>query len=93
MRWKNVPLPKLNSTNVTKSVYENGLEMFCQYFSYYGFGKITIDFKIFTVVIVRLSWHFPPSVSLVSEGPFSVKVSKSKRISHIAIIITRKYDL
>ena len=37
-----------------------------------------------TVVVVRISWHTPPPVSLVSDGPLVVNVSKSKRKSHTA---------
>ena len=31
-------------SNFTKSVYENGLEMFCQYFSYYGFDQTILSY-------------------------------------------------
>ena len=41
--------------------------------------------RVITVVVVRISWQAPPPVSLVSDGPLVVNVSKSKRKSHTAI--------
>ena len=37
-----------------------------------------------TTVVVRVSWHLPPFVSLVSAGPRVVKLSKSSLILHTA---------
>ena len=42
-----------------------------------------IFYKI-TTVVVRVSWHLPPFVSLVSAGPRVVKLSKSSLILHTA---------
>ena len=39
---KKCPFAKIKLHQFHKCVYENGLEMFCQYFSYYGFA---ISFK------------------------------------------------
>ena len=48
---------------------------------------------LLTVVVVRISWQTPPPVSLVSDGPLVVNVSKSKRKSHTASIRKSEFCL
>ena len=48
---------------------------------------------LLTVVVVRISWQAPPPVSLVSDGPLVVNVSKSKRKSHTASISKTEFCL
>ena len=55
--------------------------------------NVMIIVLLLTVVVVRISWQAPPPVSLVSDGPLVVNVSKSKRKSHTASISKSEFCL